>query len=356
MIRGKLLTWFRAQRRQLPWRGTRDPYRIWVSEVMLQQTTVRAVERRYDAFLRRFPDLATLARAREESVLAAWSGLGYYARARNLWRAAGQVMREHRGAIPRDPETLRRLPGVGEYMAAAVASLAFGAQVPAAEANVTRVIARLRALRAPAGSVRLRRAVLEAAARLLPRREAGRLLAAVMDLGQTICTPRRPDCPRCPLRENCAGFFSGDPEKFPARRPKPPARKVALAAAYVARDGRALLERRSEKLLEGLWEFPSAAGGSASLALRRLRERLRKAGIELDSSRPVARAAHTVVNRRLAIEVFRTSVHPSRTPRRKPEETWRWFRPSELSRAAIPTLTRKIGLAAGFLRSQRGVS
>jgi A/G-specific adenine glycosylase len=323
---------------------------------MLQQTTVRAVERRYDAFLRRFPDLSTLARAREESVLAAWSGLGYYARARNLWRAARQVMREHRGVIPREPEVLRRLPGFGEYMAAAVASLAFGAPVPAAEANVTRVIARLRALRAPAGSTRLRRGVLAAAAQLLPRREPGRLLAAMMDLGQTVCTPRRPDCRRCPLSEDCAGYQRGEPERFPVRRPRAPALSVALAAAYVARNGRALLERRSEKLLEGLWEFPSAAGGSPGLARRRLRERLRRAGIALDSSRPVARAAHTVVNRRLAIEVFRTSVHPYRASRLKPLQAWRWFRPAELSRAAIPTLTRKIGLAAGFLSRETGVS
>jgi A/G-specific adenine glycosylase len=323
---------------------------------MLQQTTVGAVANRYAAFVRRFPNVAALARAREESVLAAWSGLGYYARARNLRRAARVVMKEHGGRIPQDPETLRSLPGFGEYMAAAVASLAFRARVPAAEANVTRVVARLRALRERAGSAALRRTVLSEAQRLLPRRDPGRLLAALMDLGQTVCTPRRPACPRCPVRARCAGYLRGEPEAFPARRAKPPARHVALAAAYVASDGRALLERRTEKLLGGLWEFPSATGESPALARRRLRARLRATGIALDSNGPVGRAAHTVVNRKLAIEVFRTRLDPSRRSAFAPGPTWRWFRPGELSRAAIPTLTRKIGLAAGFLGGERGVS
>ena len=323
---------------------------------MLQQTTVAAVLRRYDAFLRRFPDLRTLARAREESVLAAWSGLGYYARARNLWRAARLVERQHAGRIPSDPESLRRLPGFGEYMAAVVPSLAFGARLPAADANVARVLSRVGEISAPAGTGGHRRAVLAAAAKLMPRRDPGRFTAALMDLGQTVCLPRRPVCPRCPLREECGAFRSGSPDRYPLRPRKPAAVSVAFAAAYVTEGGRALLRRRTDTLLRGLWEFPSATGASAAQARERLRRDLEGLGISLDASASSGHAAHTVVNRRLAIRVFPGRLHPSRSPRLVSPPGYRWFGPRELSRAAIPTLTRKIGRAAGFLPSQSGVS
>jgi A/G-specific adenine glycosylase len=348
-VRRKLLAWAEAQRRELPWRGTRDPYRIWVSEVMLQQTTVAAVLRRYEPFLSRFPDLASLAGAREDSVLAAWSGLGYYARARNLWRAARQVLREHAGRIPSEPESLRRLPGFGEYMAAVVPSLAYGARLPAADANVARVLSRITRIGAPSGTAGHRRAVLAAAARLLPRRDPGRLTAAVMDLGQTICLPRRPECPRCPLRAKCAAYRAGSPERYPARPRKPAAVSVAFAAAYVTEGRRALLRRRTGTLLRGMWEFPSATGSSAAGALANLRRDLRTLGITLEGGTSTARAAHTVVNRRLAIRVFPARIHPTHATGLARRSGYRWFVPRELERAAIPTLTRKIGHAAGFL-------
>ena len=193
-IRDKLLAWFDGEKRQLPWRGTRDPYRIWISEVMLQQTTVGAVRGRYEAFLARFPDLATLARAREQSVLAAWSGLGYYARARNLHRSARLIVRLHAGRVPRDLDALRALPGFGRYMAAAVASLAFGRRIVAADANVTRVLSRLFAIGGTAGTRRHAAAVEKHAGALLIPDRPGEVTAALMDLGQLICTARRPDC------------------------------------------------------------------------------------------------------------------------------------------------------------------
>ncbi|MBC8646380.1 MAG: A/G-specific adenine glycosylase [Thermoanaerobaculia bacterium] len=355
-VRRKLLAWSRAQARELPWRGTRDPYRIWVSEVMLQQTTVAAVLRRYDAFLNRFPNLGTLARAREESVLAAWSGLGYYARARNLWRAARQVVRDHAGRIPSDPESLRRLPGFGEYMSAVVPSLAFGARLPAADANVARVLSRIGEIPAPSGTAAQRRAVLSAAAKLMPRNDPGRFTAALMDLGQTVCLPRRPVCPRCPLREECGAFRAGSPERYPLRVHKPAVVSVAFAAAYVTEGGRALLRRRTDTLLRGMWEFPSAIGASPADAVERLRRDLHALGISLDASTSSGDAAHTVVNRRLAIRVFPGRIHPARASGLVSRSGYRWFGPRELSRAAIPTLTRKIGRAAGFLASQSDVS
>ncbi|MGH9369852.1 MAG: A/G-specific adenine glycosylase, partial [Thermoanaerobaculia bacterium] len=234
-LRRRLLAWYGREKRRLPWRGTRDPYRIWVSEVMLQQTTVEAVRRRYHRFLARFPDLPSLARAREDSVLAAWSGLGYYARAKNLRRAAREILERHGGIFPRDPRTLGRLPGLGEYTAAAVASLAFGERLPAADANVTRVVSRLAAIPGTAGSRRNREAVLAFVGRLLPRRRPGDLTSALMDLGQGVCTPRRPACLRCPLASVCEARRRGDPEAYPRRRPTPAPVRMALAAVLVER-------------------------------------------------------------------------------------------------------------------------
>lgn len=344
-IRRKLLTWFRKEKRRLPWRGTRNPYRIWISEVMLQQTNVAAVLGRYERFLRRFPDLATLARAREDSVLAAWSGLGYYARARNLRRAAREIQRRHGGRFPDDVMALQRLPGFGDYTAAAVASLAFGASLPAADANVTRVVSRLFAIEGVSGSRAHRDAVLSAAKRLLPRRRPGDMTAVLMDLGQIICKARDPSCPLCPLRLECNALRRGNPERYPRRQAKPKARRVWFAAACVLSGGRALLSRRRDSLLNGLWEFPSGEAASFRQARLRLEEEARRLGIALGSAAPIGEASHTVLNRRLRIRVYRGRI------RRMPlnSASLRWFTPEALARAAIPTLTRKIGAAVGFL-------
>ncbi|HEV8609622.1 MAG TPA: NUDIX domain-containing protein [Thermoanaerobaculia bacterium] len=317
---------------------------------MLQQTTVSAVRKRYDTFLRRFPDVESLAQATEEEVLAAWSGLGYYARARNLRLAARAIVGEHGGVIPRAPSHLARLPGFGEYMAAAVASLAFGARVPAAEANVDRVLARVFALPGLAGSGQLRRRVLARAADLLPERRPGDLTAALMDLGQTICTPRRPACPVCPIASHCRARRRGDPGRFPRRRAKQSAVRLSLAAAVVQTSGRVLLVRRRSSWLNDLWEFPSAEGASAPAARRRLARRIGELGLELDSARPIGSARHTVVNRRIEISVFRARRgNGDRAPARGAA---RWFLARELDDAALPTLTRKI--AAAGLRPGSG--
>jgi A/G-specific adenine glycosylase len=321
---------------------------------MLQQTTVGAVLRRYAEFLRRFPNVRSLAEASEESVLAAWSGLGYYARARNLRRAARQLRRDHAGRVPRDPDALRRLPGFGEYMSAAVASLAFGVRRPAAEANVIRVVARLHALEDPAGSAALRRRVLATVDEMLPRADPGRLLAALMDLGQMVCTPRSPDCARCPLRARCAARARGIAAALPYRAERPRRQSVCVAAAFVPAAGRALLRRREEGLLGGMWEFPSASGATPGQALRGLRRQLSSLGATVTAAVPVGNADHTVVHRRLAIRVYPAALDAASGPARRPRH--RWFTPADLTRAAVPTLTRKVAEAAGFLHRRSGVS
>ena len=324
---------------------------------MLQQTTVSAVAARYDAFVTRFPDVASLARAREESVLAAWSGLGYYARARNLHRAARAIVARHGGRLPADPAGLRELPGFGDYIAAAVASIAFGVRVPAAEANVTRVLCRLHRIADAPGKTRERR-VLAVAAGLLPAERPGDATAALMDLGQQICTPRRPRCLACPLRSWCDAFQAGDPERYPLRAPRPAARDVHLAAAVARRaDGRVLLVRADGSLLSRLWRFPSAEADRPDAARSALAEDLARYGLRLAQAPPVGSARHTIMNRRISVRVYGAEGPAAARGDAIPDVASdgprgvKWMSPRELDRAAIPTLTRKIAAAAGLRES-----
>jgi A/G-specific adenine glycosylase len=345
-IRDRLLSWFKAQDRKLPWRGSKDPYSIWVSEVMLQQTTVGAVLPRYGRFLDRFPDVASLAGASEESVVAEWSGLGYYSLARNLHRAARVVVGRHGGCLPREPDVLRELPGFGEYMAAAVASLAYGVRAPAADANVTRILSRLHAIAGVPSSSAHRRRIREAAAALLPETNPGDATAALMDLGQAVCLPLRPRCGICPLAFHCAGLATGRPERFPERPRPAPMQGVFYAAAAAVDRGRAWLVRRpSGTWLAGTWEFPAAEGTTAAAARRALVRRLEGSGVRLADKGAPGRARHTIMRRRFEISVFPASRAGTRDGRRG----GRWFTAAMMERGAVSTLTRKIARAAGFL-------
>jgi A/G-specific adenine glycosylase len=315
---------------------------------MLQQTTVGAVRPRYPAFLARFPEVAALARARPETVLAAWSGLGYYARARNLHAAARALVRDHSGRLPADPAALRALPGFGEYMAAAVASLAFGARLPAVDANVARVLSRLFAIGGVVGTrAHTERVRLQAAA-LLPPARPGDVTAALMDLGQLICTPRNPSCSACPLAAECRALARGAVERFPRKKPRPGAERVFVAAA-AARDGeRTLLVRSTQSLMRGLWLFPSAHADSPEGALSRLRIVARDLGLRVAGGAPIGRTHHTIVHRHLTIAVYAAA----RAPRGAARESAavRWVTAAQLDAAAIPTLTRRIA-AAGLPRA-----
>ncbi len=314
---------------------------------MLQQTTVGAVRRRYEAFLSRFPDLATLARARSESVLAAWSGLGYYARARNLHAAARQVLRLHGGRLPPEPAALRALPGFGEYMAAAVGSIAFGARAPAADANVTRVLSRLFAIEGAAGTRAHARKVRAHAAALLARGRPGDVTAALMDLGQLLCTPRQPDCDACPLSAACAARRLGAVARFPRQKPRPRTSRVFVAAALAQHDGRLLLVRSAEDPLRGLWLFPSAQGDSPQRALARLRVAARGLGLRLARGGPVGMTRHTLVHRILEIAAYRADLSPDPKSESRDPRPVRWLTAAQLQTAAIPTLTRRIAVIAG---------
>jgi len=232
-FRKQLLAWFRQFQHDLPWRRTKDPYRIWVSEIMLQQTRVAAVIPYYERFLARFPDVRALAEAPQEEVLRLWSGLGYYSRARNLQKAAQQIVVLHNGEFPEDEESILALPGIGSYTGAAILSIAFGAQHAVLDGNVARVLARLGAIRGALRESHRWQSLQKTAGDLLDPKSPGAWNQAMMELGAMVCTPRAPQCLVCPAAKFCRARELGDPESFPEKRKKPEGVQIVLAAAVL---------------------------------------------------------------------------------------------------------------------------
>lgn len=336
-LRRTLLAWYRRHRRDLPWRRTADPYAIWVSEVMLQQTTVKAVEPYYHAFLARFPDVRALAGAPVEEVLALWSGLGYYHRARNLHRGANHVVSRHGGEFPRTLEAALGVPGVGLYTASAVLSIAQGTALPVVDGNVRRVLARVMALRGPAW---MRDApYYNLAEELLDREAPGDWNQALMELGATVCTPRRPACPACPWRAPCRGRAEGHPEALPESRRRRAPVDVTVAALLVERRGRVLLVRRAEGRLMGrFWEVPQTSLEGRGLADLVAEVRARH-GLEVEAGALVARARHAITFRRIRVEAYEGRLR--REPPRDPDR-FLWAGPDELASLPMSSLTRKV--------------
>ncbi|MDP9099766.1 MAG: A/G-specific adenine glycosylase [Verrucomicrobiota bacterium] len=259
-FRHSLLTWYRKNRRDLPWRRSADPYAILVSEFMLQQTQVATVIPYYKEWLRRFPDFATLAAASENDVLHAWQGLGYYTRARNLRATAIVVMERHAGIFPRDLDSIRKLPGIGQYTANAIATFAFDQSVPIVEANIARVVSRVFELQTPIDTTAGRERLWSTAAQLLPRRSAGQHNSALMELGALVCTAR-PKCPSCPVRTFCR---STDPTVLPRKKARPPLQFRTEHHGFALRRRRVLLEQ-SQHRWRGMWILPTLANAPATL-------------------------------------------------------------------------------------------
>ena len=350
-LRRLLLAWYRRHRRDLPWRRTSDPYAIWLAEVMLQQTTVKAVQPYYQAFLARFPTVGAMARADQEEVLALWSGLGYYHRARNLHRGARHLLDRHRGAFPRTLEAALAVPGVGLYTASAVLSIAYGIPLPVVDGNVRRVLARLLALRGPQWA---REApYYNKAEELLDRDAPGDWNQALMELGATVCTPRRPACPACPLRGHCRARAEGHPEELPEGRHRRAPVDVTVAALVVERRGRVLLVRRGEGRLMGrFWEVPQTSLDSRGL--RDLVDEVRaRHGLEVEPGALLARARHAITFRRIRVEAYRGRLR--REPPRDPER-FVWAGARELASLPMSSLTRKViaGARGGQLPLELG--
>jgi A/G-specific adenine glycosylase len=341
-----LLAWYDRHRRALPWRAPKgerpDPYRVWLSEIMLQQTTVRAVAPYYMRFLARWSDVRALAAAPAEEVLKTWAGLGYYARARNLHACARAIVERHGGEFPRSEAELRALPGVGSYTAAAIAAIAFDAPASPVDGNIERVIARLFALAAPlpAAKPELRRL----ACALTPRHRAGDFAQAMMDLGATICTPKKPACWLCPWNGSCAAFARGDAETFPRRAPK---REGALrrGAAFVARraDGFLLMRTRpATGLLGGMTEVPTtewAADFDERDALPAApRFSLPNSKKRVSWRRTMGQVRHVFTHFPLELSVYLAAIAVG-TPAPR---GMRWVALADIAGEALPTLMRKV--------------
>jgi A/G-specific adenine glycosylase len=330
-----LLAWYDRHRRALPWRSPpgepADPYRVWLSEIMLQQTTVVTVAPYFDRFVARWPDIRALAAASLDEVLHEWQGLGYYARARNLHACAGAVVERHGGRFPEHPEQLRALPGIGEYTAAAIAAIAFDHRSAAVDGNVERVVARLFAVDEPLPQAKPKLRALATA--LVPERRAGDFAQALMDLGATLCTPRRPRCVLCPWRADCAAVAAGIAEDLPARLGKPERPLRHGVVFWLSRDdGAVLLRRRPEKgLLGGMIELPSTPWREAPWSESETIEAA--PAVTAWSALPgTVQHGFTHFRLELALMVGRTAAPPEGI----------WARPEEFKNYAFPTLTKKL--------------
>ncbi len=256
-LRRKLKNWYDGAARDLPWRETTDPYRIWISEIMLQQTTVAAVVPYYHRFFDAFPDLQSLAEAEEHEVLRLWEGLGYYSRARNIWKAARRIAGELNGNFPAQVSELRDLPGIGRYTAGAIASFAFDQKAPILEANTVRLYSRLMGYAGDPRSAEGQRTLWNFAESILPNTSPGRFNQALMELGQAVCTPKEPDCSACPVSRECRAFAEGSQSSIPRPKEPRPLTDVTEASIAVRRNGAYLLRRRGEgERWAGLWDFP----------------------------------------------------------------------------------------------------
>jgi len=261
ILSNRLPTWYAQNARSLPWRENREPYRVWISEIMLQQTRVEAVRGYYTRFLQKFPTVEALAEADEDTVLKLWEGLGYYSRARNLQRAAQVIVRDCGGVFPREYAAIRALPGIGDYTAGAIASICFDQPTPAVDGNVLRVAARVCDLDVPTDRPEVKRAITDALAAVYPATDCGIFTQALMELGATVCTPRAVRCDACPMRDVCCAYAAGTVEKRPVRSEKRAKREEERTVFLFTCGDRIAIEKRPKRgLLAGLWQFPNISG------------------------------------------------------------------------------------------------
>jgi A/G-specific adenine glycosylase len=342
-LRTRLLHWFAKHRRDLPWRNSKDPYPIWISEVMLQQTQVAAVVPFFQRFLKAFPTIAELAQADEEQVLRLWEGLGYYRRARNLHRAAKIVVQEHAGKIPQDPVQLARLPGFGRYTVGAVLSQAHDLRLPILEANSERVLCRFFGYRDNPKTTAMRKRLWTAAEDILPVKRVGEFNQALMEIGALICKPRKPDCGTCPLQTRCQANRLGLQESIPHRSEPIEFVKQEEVALVVFRKRKVLLVKRPEGgRWEGLWEFPRIELKTGELHEQAAREFLpRLTGIEAHIKGELITIRHGITKYRVTLVCFEAVYSGGKfVPGHYPEG--RWVLPGELSQYPISSPQRRI--------------
>lgn len=339
----QLIDWFERHARDLPWRHDRTPYRIWVAEVMLQQTRVESATPYYRRFLEHFPALESLAAASLEEVLKVWEGLGYYARARHLHAAARQVIDQHDGRLPDTFDGLQALPGIGPYTAGAIASLAFELPVVALDGNARRVLSRLFAVEGDPRRSSTQRRLRELAQALLPLDRPGPFNEALVELGATVCRPRSPRCSQCPLAANCRAHRQGREEDFPARAPSRAIPHYDVSAAAVLRDDEVLVaQRHPESFLGGLWEFPGGKReADESLEECLVREMKEELDVDVEVGEQFLSLQHVYSHFRITLYAFRCRLKDG-TPRCVECADFRWVKPQELDDLPMAVTDRQI--------------
>jgi len=325
-IRRRLLAWYTAHQRRLPWRETSDPYAIWVSEVMLQQTRVDTAIPYYLRFMKRFPTVSLLAQADLQEVLKLWEGLGYYSRARNLHRAAGIVVDRFKGSVPDDPSDFRSLPGVGDYIAAAVLSIAFNQALPVVDGNVKRVLSRLLEIDYPVNRSGSHKVFKEPAGKLISPKQPADCNQAIMELGALVCRPKNPDCGSCPLAGGCRAYRSGRTACYPKRDPSRTVPHRRLAIAVILKKGKMLVvQRQLEGFLGGLWEFPAIPADGRSAVTEDFEKKLKaETGLTVSVERRLTRIRHAYTHFKLIGDVFLCRYAAGRV-RLKSARSHRWI-------------------------------
>lgn len=343
-IAQKLLDWYTQHKRDFPWRGHPDPYAVWVSEIMSQQTRLETILPYFNSWMARFPTIASLADADQHEVLNLWEGLGYYSRARNMHKAAQILLKEHDGQLPSQAAALRRLPGIGRYTAGAVSSLAFGRDEPVVDGNVKRVLARLFGVDIPVNTSAGEKAIWGLAAEHLPAGRAGDYNQALMDLGAAVCLPRGPACSACPLEADCFAFAEHKQTELPRKRPKSIVPHHIVAAAVLNREDRVLIAQRPEDgLLGGMWEFPGGKqepGEELPACLtREIKEEL---GVKIKVGGKIGVYQHAYTHFKITLHAFTCTLSNRQQPRPIEARQLRWVTLDQLEDFPMGKLDRQI--------------
>jgi len=343
-IQRKLLSWYRRNQRSLPWRKTSDPYRIWISEIMLQQTQVDTVIPYYHRFLKAFPTVSPLARAPMQAVLKVWENLGYYSRARNIHAAARMIMEKFDGRIPDNLEEIKSLPGIGLYTAGAILSIAYGQALPAVDDNVRRILFRLFAIRKPMDDAQVKKQLQQLATSLIPAKHPGDFNQALMDLGATVCKAKNPDCSRCPVANLCQARLHDLQSVLPITR-KAPAIPRRLAAAAVIRNSKGMLlvvQRPTSGLLASLWKLPGGfveTGENIESSLRRsVKEEL---GISIRTGKQLPSVNHTYTHFRITLQAYECRLLKG-IPKPLGCQNWQWASQTDLRKLPLSKIDRMI--------------
>ena len=342
-IQRKLLNWYKKYQRDLPWRQSRDPYAIWVSEIMLQQTQVVTVKPYYARFLKKFPTVKKLAQANLDDVYKLWEGLGYYTRARNLHRAAQQVVADYHSRLPQTIAELTSLPGIGPYTAGAIASIAFDLDEPILDGNVMRVLCRLFKIQTPPQDTSTQKKLWSLARKMIPTGKASFFNQALMDLGATICAPRNPQCNLCPLEQLCQAKKANLQNKLPLKIKRPPVPHYDIGVGVIWKKDKILIDRRKpDGLLGGLWEFPGGKQKKNEAIKTTIRREIKEElNINIEVDKPLITVRHAYSHFKITLHVYTCRYHSGR-PKAIGCSAYKWIDLDQLDDFTFPTANHKI--------------